>query len=162
MSNGMMPETNPERTDYIDMLIDACRKPVKRVEEKTGREYVELELDTKKLNYKTQLVNYPGFGNFVKELENLENLIFDVFNYTSPIRAEQWAKIILRRVQMYHYSIDAKSSETLRDRNNSQSALTHILTRNKAERAITIQEEAKHSLMDAIRGKEKKEASGYD
>ncbi len=155
--NVMTQDSPPERADFIEMLMDSCRIPVKRIDE-NGREIIQLELDTKKLNYKTQLVNYPSFGAFVKEKENLENLIFDVFNYTSPARAEQWSKIILRRVKMYDYSIDAKSSETLRDKNNSQSALTHILTRNKAERAITIEEATKHSIMDAIRGKEKKDS----
>lgn len=155
---GMIPETDKDHSDYIDMLVDACRKPVKTTDS-NGREVLELQLDTKKLNYKTQLVNYPGFGRFVFQKESMENLALDVFNYMSDERAGVIAKQILRKILCYDYSIDAKSSETLRDKTNSQSALTHILTRNKAERAITLKEEAGRSFMEALKGKEKKQAT---
>jgi len=68
-------------------------------------------------------------------------------------RADVIAPQILQLVKNFKYSIDGKSSETRRDKNNAQSSLVDKLVRNKQERIISLKGEVGHSLMDAIRGK---------
>ena len=154
----MIPETEKNHNDFIDMLIDGCRKPVKIINE-NGDEVVELQLNTKKLDYKTQLVSAQNFSRFVLELENFLNLGLDCYNFMHHNRAKVISEQILRYGDSFGYSIDAKSSETLRDKNNSQSSLTHILTRNKSEKVVSLKEEGKRSIWEAIGGKEKRQAA---
>ena len=158
---GMIPETEKSHSDYIDMLIDGCRKPVKVTDEQ-GNEQIELQLNTKKLDYKTQLVSAQNFSRFVLELENFANMSIDCPNFMPNKRAKVMGDQILRLVEAFGYSIDAKSSETLRDKNNSQSSLTHILTRNKSEKVVSLKEDAKKSLWEGISGKEKRQAAEQD
>jgi len=139
-------------------LIDSCRKPQKVIDEQ-GVERIELVLDTKKVNYKTQLVNSPHYSSFVYELENFANLAIDCYNFMSIERANVLSQQILRHVDTYGYSIDAKSSETIRDHQNSQKSLTHILTDKKMEKTVTLKEEAGRSLKEALGGKEKRETA---
>lgn len=151
---GMMPDTEKNNSDFIDMLITASHRIVKSINSE-GREVTELKLDTKKLDYKTQMVNSPHFSRFVFELEEFANLALDVFNFMPYKRAKVISDQIIRHVNSYGYSIDAKSSETLRDMNNSQSSLTHIMTRNHMEKSITFKEEAKKGIMESFGGKQK-------
>ena len=151
---GMMPETEKNNSDFIDMLITASHRNVK-VTNAEGREVTELKLDTKKLDYKTQMVNSPFFSRFVFELEEFANLALDVYNFMTYKRAKVISDQIIRHVASYGYSIDAKSSETLRDHNNSQSSLTHIMTRNHMEKSVTFKEELKKGMWESFKGKEK-------
>ena len=54
----------------------------------------------------------------------------------------------------FRRSMDAKSSESLRDKLNTQSTLIDKLNRTKSERAITLKGEMKKSFMDGMLGRE--------
>ena len=157
----MMPETEKDHAQFINMIVSACRRPTKIVNSE-GKEVTEIILDAKKLDYKTQLVSSTNFSRFVLELEEFANIALDVFNFMSWPRASVISEQILRHVRSYGYSIDAKSSETMRDPHNSQSSLVHIMTSNKSERKITLKENAKESLWSSIGGNEKRRAASED
>lgn len=149
-----VPIEEKEHMDVIDLIIDGCGEQV-LVNGPDGNQIIEQRLNTDKAYYKTQLVNYPGFSRFVLELENFKALA-DICKYhMSENKAKILGQQILAYVRSFQLSIDAKSSESLRDQNNTQSPLVHVLTRNKIERAYTIQEEAKKSFLDGVLGKDK-------
>ena len=72
----------------------------------------------------------------------------------SKPRAKVMAQQIMAIGASFRRSIDAKSSESLRDKLNTQSTLIDKLNRTKSERAITFKGEMKRSLKDAFLGKE--------
>lgn len=72
----------------------------------------------------------------------------------SPQRAEVMSNQIMDIVTSYKRSTDAKSSESLRDKHNTQSTLIDKINRGKIERAITLKGEAKASMMDGFMGKD--------
>jgi len=69
-------------------------------------------------------------------------------------RALVFAEQITEIVKSFKYSIDAKSSESIRDVNNTQSTLIDKINRNKIEKAYTIKGDAKKSFMDGLLGRE--------
>lgn len=68
-------------------------------------------------------------------------------------RAIEVTNQIIEIVDQYKRSIDAKSSEIFKDENNSQSALIHILTKNKVEKQYTFEGDTKKkSFLDGFLG----------
>ena len=65
------------------------------------------------------------------------------------------AKQILDIVMAYRYSVDAKSSESRRDKHNTQSTLIDRLLRYKVEKQYTLKDEGKKAFFDGFLGREK-------
>lgn len=149
-----VPEGEKEHLDVIDLIIDGCGEQVV-VTDKQGNSIIEQRLNTDKAYYKTQLVNYPGFSRFVLELENLKSMAKLCKYHMSSKRAAVLSEQILAYVNSFKLSIDAKSSESLRDIHNTQSPLIHVLTRNKIERSYTVEEEAKKTFLEGVFGRDK-------
>ena len=147
-----IPDSEKATTDLLDFLTDACSDNVS-VTTDTGT-HIEQILNTKKVYYKTQMVNYPGFSRFVKELEDLEAMSEQVYDHMSKPRASVISKQIMSYVNSFRYSIDAKSSESLRDKHNTQGTLVHELLKNKVERAFTLKDEMKKSVFEGWFGKD--------
>lgn len=147
----MMPDTEKNNSDFIDLLTTACSKNKQKTDSQ-GNPINELEINTKELGYKLQMVSSQTFARFVFVKERLESLALDAFNYMEPERAEIVSGQILRLVDAYGYSVDAKSSETLRDKHNSVSSLLHILNSKSTERKVTISEDVKKGGFAALFG----------
>ena len=148
---GMVPDTDKNNSDFIDLLTTACSKnEIKR--DGNGRIITELQINTKELGYKLQMVSSNTYARFVFMKERLESLALDAYNYMEPERADVVSQQILRLVEAYGYSTDAKSSETLRDKNNSVSSLLHILNSKSTERKLTISEDVKKGGFAALFG----------
>ena len=147
----MIPDTEKNNSDFIDLLTTACSKNKSKVDSQ-GNPTSELEINTKELGYKLQMVSSQTFARFVFVKERLESLALDAYNYMEPERAEIVSGQILRLVEAYGYSVDAKSSETLRDKHNSVSSLLHILNSKSTERKVTISEDVKKGGFAALFG----------
>lgn len=155
--SGMIPEQKDPHEHVYDLIADGCKRKVP-IQDQNGNVTFEYVLDPKKVWYKTNVVNSPHFARFAKYLEDLSNMANDAFNFMPDARARVLAEQIQTVCNSYMYSIDAKSSETLRDKHNAQACLLDKGFRQKSERAITIKDEAKRSFMDAFTGKKKEEA----
>jgi hypothetical protein len=138
----------------MDLLVDACQT-VDTVQNVDGTYTKQLMLDPEKAWWKTHLVNSPTFARFAYELKEFERLGGDCYNNMSAPRAEVIAKQILDIGMDYRYSIDAKSSESLRDRHNTQATLLDKMQKNRVERAYTLKGDAKRSFMDGILGRDR-------
>ena len=62
----------------------------------------------------------------------------------------------------YRRSIDAKSSESQRNAQNSQSTLIDKINKNKVERVYTMKDQAKKSLFDGFLGREREKDEEYE
>ena len=98
----------------------------KEVKGPNGEILEQLVLDTERVYWKTHNVASPYFGRSVLELKQFENCALDCFNHMSAPRAQVLAKQITQGVLAYKYSIDAKSSESQRDKNNASMTLGFI------------------------------------
>ena len=137
----------------IDFLSDACQV----VEEVTLPDgTIEKQLITKPeiAWWKTLLVNSPTFGRFAFELKNFAGMAEQCYYNMSKPRAMVMDGQIMAMDESFRRSIDAKSSESLRDKLNTQSTLIDKLNRTKSERAITLKGEMKKSFMDGMLGRE--------
>ena len=147
-----MPDPDKRLQDLVGILVESSQDVDVGVGE-NGEETKTLRLDPEKLYWSTRLINSDKFGRFVLVLKRLEHKAFEAKNNMALPRAVNIAEGILASVKAYKYSIDAKSSETLRDKNNSQSSLLHLLGKNKSERKITVAGQGKKTFMDGLVGR---------
>lgn len=152
-----MPDSEKPHNDLVDIMIEAC-KTQQEVETEDGKKHIEMVLDSEKVWWKTQSVNSPTFSRLTYELKTFESKAIQCFNHMAKDRANVLANQILDIGKNYRCAIDAKSSESLRDKHNNQPTLIDKINRNKVERAITIKDEVGRSMMDGLLGKEKKDA----
>ena len=146
-----IPESQKQHNDLIDIVVEASQN-VEEITLEDGRTQKELVLDPEIIWWKTQIVNCPTFARFAFELKTFEHLAVQCYDNMSKKRADTIARQILAIVASFKRSIDAKSSESLRDKNNTQSTLIDKINKNKIERAYTLKGEAKKTFMDGIMG----------
>lgn len=153
---SMIPDSQKPHNDLIDILIDACQISIDvRLEDGSFEKHQILDPET--VWWKTHLINSPTFSRFAYELKSFESHAFQCKNNMSPQRAEVMERQILEVVANYKRSVDAKSSESLRDKHNTQSTLIDKINRGKIERAVTLKGEAKASMLDSMLGKDNRE-----
>lgn len=148
-----IPDTERMHEDVIDFMIEGAKKK-QEVVGPDGKTEIQMVIDAKRIWLKTHNINSDHFGRFIFVLEELLNKAQDAFNHMPFERANTLANQILRRVDSYNYSIDAKSSETVRDKNNNQSNVLHILTHKTIEKKYNIKGEGKKTLVDGMLGRE--------
>lgn len=134
------------------MIIEGCQS-IETVRQRDGTETRQLTLNPKKVWYKTHIVNCPTFGRYVLYREMLEDKASQCFYHMSRERAQIMANQIIDICESYDYSIDAKSSECLRDSHNTQSTLIDKINRNKIEKQYTIKDEVKQGMLDGFLGR---------
>lgn len=147
-----IPQTTEHYNDAVDIIIRSATKTVE-VENKDGTKSVEELIDEEKLWWKTHDVSNEQFGRFAFELKEWERLASVALNAMPKERGEQVAREILEIGQSYRSSIDAKSSESRRDKNNAKSSLIGRISNNKIERIYTQKGEIKKGLFDTFTGK---------
>ena len=152
-----IPEADKSITDALDFLTDACSDII---EVETDRGLMKQQiLNTDKVYYKTQMVNSPYFSRFVLELENFKAMADQCQHSMSRARAAVMSKQILAYVNSFKLSIDAKSSESLRDKFNTQGTLVHQMLSNKIEKSYTLKGELKKSFWQGFTGRDGQEES---
>jgi len=149
----MIPESQKQHTDLIDILIESSQT-IEELEGPDGVKQKSLVLDPEILWWKTGIINSPTFGRFAFELKELERQAEECFDNMPRDRAYEMAKDVLEIGKSYRRSIDAKSSESLRDKNNTQSTLIDKINKNKIEKAYTIKGEHGKSLLAGIIGRD--------
>lgn len=148
----MIPESEKPTNDIVDMIIEGSQT-IEIVKARDGTESRQLTLNPKKIWYKTHIINSPTFGRYTLFREMLEDKAAQCFNHMSQERAQKLANEIMDLCESYDYSIDAKSSECLRDKNNTQSTLIDKINRNKIERQYTIKDEVQKGMLDGFLGR---------
>jgi len=153
INRGIIPESQKPTNDLIDFLTDACQRIV-NVELEDGRMQQQLILDPKKVWLKTHIVNSPTFGRYTYVREVFGGMAKGCYNFMSFKRAKVLSEQIIQEGDNFDYSIDAKSSEILRDKNNTQSCLIDKMKGSKIEKQYTLKEDVKKSLFSGFVGRE--------
>ena len=138
--------------ELIDLISEASLKKITRIGKDGTLEEI-ITNDPETIYWKTQIVNSPTFARFVLELKNFENLANQAKNNMSDSRAFILSEQIKDIVQSLKYSVDSKSSESLRNEHNTQSTLIDKLNRTKIEKSFTIRDTVKKSMFAAFLGK---------
>ncbi len=148
-----IPETQKTHNDVMDLLVDACQsvEDVQNLDGTISRTHV---LDPDKAWWKTHLVNSPTFARFAFELLEFERMGKEAYFFMPADRARVLQLQIKEIGKDWRYSIDAKSSESLRDIRNSQATLLDKMQKNKIEKAYTLKGDLKRSMMDGWLGRE--------
>lgn len=145
----MIPHSPKQPSDVIDLLFEAVQE-IKQKKDENGQMVNVIEPDNESLYWRTLLINNPNFGGCVLEIKKWENLMRTAKdNMCSEVAAiifEQGMAI----AKGYKYAFAGKSSETIRDKTNSQASLTHLLQRQHIEKSITIDEKVKKGLGSAL------------
>ncbi|MAR18884.1 MAG: hypothetical protein CML44_05875 [Rhodobacteraceae bacterium] len=157
----MIPQSEPEHKDLVDVLVQSVQR-IEQVPQEDGSFEKSLVIDPKSLYYKTLIVASPHLARFVLELEQFQNLATQCYNFMSRNKANALSAQVKELVIAYQYSIDSKSSESIRENGSAQSTLIDKIARNKIERSYQVKGEKRRSFLDAMMGKDKEEDMDND
>lgn len=152
----MLQEGPSKANDLIDLLTEAAQLVVET--EENGVKKKEIIPDNESLWMQTKMVNSPTFARYILKLRDLYDLAANAKDNMCAERAKVISDQILAKYKSHKYSIDSKSSETLRDAHNTQPSLNHLVVKQHTDRSITLKEEAGRSLADSLLGREKQKA----
>lgn len=152
----MLQEGPSKANDLIDLLTEAAQLVIET--EENGVKRKEMVPDNESLWMQTKMVNSPTFARYILKLRELYDLAANAKDNMCAERAKIISDQILAKYKSHKYSIDSKSSETLRDIHNSQPSLNHLIVKQHTDRSITMKEEAGRALGDMIMGREKQKA----
>ena len=150
----MIPQSDPEHHNLVDILVQSVQR-LEELPQEDGTTQKSLVIDPMSMYYKTLVVASPLLARFVYELENFGNMALQAKNFMSAQRAYAFSEQIKKLVQAYMYSLDSKSSESIRINGSSQSTLVDKIARNKIERSYNVKGEKTRSFIDAMLGKDK-------
>src|SRR3990167_742526 len=151
---GLVPEGQPKYNDLIDIIIESAKKNVE-VPQSDGSIIKQSIIDDEIIWWKTGSVNSSMFARFAFELKEFERMATEAFTHMTKERARIFGHQVIDIGTSYRRSIEAKSSESLRDKNNSQSTLIDKINRNKIEKVYTAKGEMKRTAFDALMGRDK-------
>lgn len=125
-----------------------------------GQDQIQFKIDADSAYWKSHNINSYRFGLLAEAVENLFVLGQDARYNMSAVRANVMESQITQLVvRVLKKSIDAKSSETMRDSRNAQTSLMDKYLKRKQETVLDIKGQAKQSLLDGILGKKAEEES---
>ena len=107
--------------------------------------------------WKTLMVNANTLGRFAFKLKEFERMAFDAFNNMSADRARDFAHTVIDIGSSYRRSLDAKSSESKRNDENSQSTLIDKINRTQVEKIYTSKGEVAKGIMESIIHRDRQE-----
>jgi hypothetical protein len=148
----MIPDESEKRNDAIDFLLDGM-KEVNIVQNDDGTISRVAEFNPDIAWYKGHMINQP-FGRCALLIKRVEHLSDQAEFFMSPKRASALTRGLRTVIESYKRSIDAKSSETYKDKENTQSSLIHILSKNKIEKQYTLKGDRKKTFMDSVMGRD--------
>ena len=150
----LIPDTPKSHNDLVDIVIEAAQT-YQEVKMPDGTIQIQQVTDSDIIWWKTQIVAKPNFGRFAKLLLDFAALGDQAENFMTPQRAMVLKKQIMAEVNSYKRSIDATSSISRLDKNNTQPTLVDKINSSKVPRYYSLKEDAKKSLMEGLFGKGK-------
>ena len=140
----MLQQGPPKPNDAIDMIMQSVERLVTTKDE-NGQMVQTMVPDNWSLWWKTQMVNHPLFARLAYKVNRLINLANNLHHSMCAERAAVMKEQIMGQVMAILYSIDAKSSETIRDKDNSQTNLMFLMNRQHMEVTKTFKGDMKEA-----------------
>lgn len=153
------PQGQPASKDLLDIILQASMVQ-KDVPLKTGETEKQSTTDAEIIWWKTLMVNANTLGRFAFKLKEFERMAFDAFNNMSADRARDFAHTVIDIGSSYRRSLDAKSSESKRNDENSQSTLVDKINRTQVEKIYTSKGEVAKGIMESIIHRDRQEDDG--
>jgi|APSaa5957512535_1039671.scaffolds.fasta_scaffold01088_28 hypothetical protein len=147
----VIPEGSPQHNDVVDVVIQSATKD-SLVEQKDGTFLRTQVIDGESLWWKMGKVDSEKFGGFAFELKELERMAKEAFNNMCFERATQFHDQIIDFCQSFRSSIDAKGSESRRDKHNAKQTILDTLGRQRSEKIYTIEDKMKSKGLGAFFG----------
>ena len=119
-------------------------------------------MDTDSLWWKTHTISSNTFAQLAFELKEWERGALQAHENMCEERAHTISREMMEISQSFRSAIDAKSSESLRDKNNSQSVLIDKVGRNRVEKVYTMKDQVNKSLINSFLGRDKERDEEYD
>lgn len=157
----MISETQKENNDLVDLLTTSFQKVI-IVDTEDGKKEKQLELDTNRAWWQLHSVSTNTLGRFALELEQFARKARQAVNHMSKERAEDFAKNVEGIVDAYRSSVDAKSSESLSDKNNAIQTLIDKIKSNKIDRRYIVKDELKKGMLQGIMGRDQERDQQQD
>ena len=143
----------------VDVVLESWKEE-KSVEQPDGSYKTERIINDRRAWWQTHHIGTMNLGRFALERENLGNLFRTAHYHMTSYRAKALMEQGKLLCDSYDYSMDAKSSESLRDQHNSNLTLLAMLAKAKTEKQFTMKGEIEKSLWDGITGRKANESAG--
>jgi len=152
----LIPDTPKQHNDLVDIVVEAAQY-IQQVELPDGTIQQQPNINSEIIWMKTQIVPKPTFGRFIKELKDFQALGAQAEHFMTKVRAIVLKQQIDLEVEGYLRSVDATSSISRLDKNNTQPTLVDKINSSKVPRYYSLKEDAKKSLMQGLFGGGKKD-----
>lgn len=151
----MIPEQDQQQKDNLDFLSQSYNDTILEKQD-DGSLKPKYYFNSEVPWFQGHLINQP-FARYALYIKRLETVASWCYDHMTPERAEGIAKGLLMIRDEHKRSVDGKSSETFRDKENNQNALLNMLFNKTVERKYRIDgmEENKRSIVDAILHKDR-------
>lgn len=151
----LLPDTPKQHNDLVDIVVEAAQTLTDI--EVNGVLQKQQVIDSEIIWWKTQIVAKPTFGRFAKELKDFEALGNQAEHFMTKPRALVLKKQIDAEVAGYMRSVDATSSISRLDRNNTQPTLVDKINSSKVPKYYNLKDEAKKGIIQGLFGSPKKD-----
>ena len=126
------------------MIMQSVERLVNGIDE-NGQKTQTMVPNNWSLWWKTQMAASPVFARFAYKLNSMITVANTLHHSMCAARANVIKEQIMGFVEAYMYSIDSMSSITVRDKDNSQSNLNHLLLRQHMEVTKTFKGDLKEA-----------------
>lgn len=149
-----IPDTEAPTRELL-ALIHTAHSSIEITIGPDGNDVEKTRIDNEGIFWQTQNVSSPYFGAFVKTYKNAEGLKEDCYNHMSKPMADVISGQINRHIKPYRYGVEAKSSETVQDKNNNKQNMIDKIKENKQIKEINMGDEQKRNALAGIFGLDK-------
>lgn len=143
---GNLPDAEKNLQDLIDYLSEGSKEIVD-IPQPDGTVKTETRMKHEKIYWETRLVNSPTFARYVLILKLFEGLILTAKHNMSKARAEAFGKEVMIIVEAHKSHVDAKSSETLRNKDNTQPSLVDKLQKITIQKSISLRGDKEKGIL---------------
>lgn len=150
-----------DHNDTVDIVFQSVQKTI-TIDDDDGNKIRTQVMDDLALWCKTLTVSSNKLGQVIFDAMEFVRNGVNARNNMCAERATQWTEETAEIFESVKKSLDSKSSESVRDHDNSQSTLIDKINRNSVEKIYTMKSNAKQSLWGSIMGKEKDKMSDED
>jgi len=144
-----LPDTEKNLQDLIDYLTEGSKEIID-VPQPDGSIKSETRMKHEKIYWETRLVNAPTFARYVLILKLFEGLILTAKHNMSRARADAFGKEVMIIVEAHKSHVDAKSSETLRNKDNTQPSLVDKLQRITIQKSISFKGDKEKGILSTF------------
>jgi len=147
-----------DHNDTVDIVFQSVQKTKEITNDDGKKEYIQV-MDDLALWCKTLSVASNKLSQVIYEMMEFMRIGLSAEKYMSKERAAVWRETTLGIVESIKKSLDSKSSESIRNKDNAQGTLIDKINKNSVEKIYTMKDTAKRGIFDSILQKEAEDNS---